>query len=290
MAHFGMLPEHKQILKKNRLYLLEAMNPEPVLQRLYQQNMMSQVVLESIQALPTRYEKNAALVTYIPKRGPNVFQLFCRALTASGQNYIRNKIQPEGVTWSIGLSTVLKYDGETLHLQKGNRSISITHSEWNNFIRYISKILENLDPCKDSKFRLSDENLYVTISKHQAHKYVGFHRGASEDGSGVTMDMDEWGEFLECVAERVIEELNESHPNFHDLEIRDLIRLCYIYILEKNIIARAHNNCHGCQQDSPGQRDHMESGCLSEWEDLVYQYYPEAVAAFSRPLFAEVCR
>ena len=116
---------------------------------------------------------------------------------------------------------------KTLHLQKGNRSISITHSEWNNFIRYISKILENLDPCKDSKFRLSDENLYVTISKHQAHKYVGFHRGAIGDGSGVTMDMDEWGEFLECVAERVIEELNESHPNFHDLEIRDIRCWCH---------------------------------------------------------------
>ena len=54
---------------------------------------------------------------------------------------------------------------------------------------------------------------------------------------------------------------------------------------EKNIIARAHNNCHGCQQDSPGQRDHMEFGCLCEWEDLVYQYYPESVAAFSRRLF-----
>ena len=118
MAHFGMLPEHKQILKKNRLYLLEGMNPEPVLQRLYQQNMMSQVVLESIQALPTRYEKNAALVTYIPKCGPNIFQLFCRALSASGQNYIRNKIQPEGVTWCVDLRTVFKYDGKTLSLHK----------------------------------------------------------------------------------------------------------------------------------------------------------------------------
>ena len=278
------------MLKKSRLFLLEGMNPEPLIQRLYQQNMMSQITLESIQALPTRYEKKAALVTYLPKHGPKVFQLFCRALSASGQNYIRNKIQPEGVTWSIGLSTVLKYDGETLHLQKGNRSISITHSEWNNLIRYIPKILENLHPCKDSKFRLSDENLYVTNSKHQAHKYVGFHRGTSGDGSGVTMDMDEWGDFLECVSESVIEELNESHPNFYDLEIRDLIRLCSIYILERDIIARSHYNCHGCQQEAPGQRDHMESGCLSEWEDLVHQYYPEAVMAFSRPLFAEICR
>ena len=93
------------------------------------------------------------------------------------------------MTWSIGLSTLLKYDGETLYLQKGSRSISITHGEWNNLIRYIPKILENLDPCKDSKFRLSDENLYVTTGKHQAHKYAGFHRG--EDGSGVIMNMDE---------------------------------------------------------------------------------------------------
>ena len=62
MAHFGMLQEHKDMLRKNRLCLLERMNPEPVVQRLYQQNMMSQIVLESIQALPTGYEKNAALV------------------------------------------------------------------------------------------------------------------------------------------------------------------------------------------------------------------------------------
>ena len=50
----------------------------------------------------------------------------------------------------------------------------------------------------------------MTTSKHQAHKYVGFHRGG--DVSGVTMDMDEWGDFLECVAESVMDELNESHP------------------------------------------------------------------------------
>ena len=54
MAHFGMLQEHKDMLRKNRLCLLERMNPEPVVQRLYQQNMMPQIILESIQALPTR--------------------------------------------------------------------------------------------------------------------------------------------------------------------------------------------------------------------------------------------
>ena len=76
MAHFGMLQEHKDMLNKNRLCLLEGMNPEPVVQRLYQQNMMSQIILETFQALPTRYEKNAALVNYLPKRGPKSFNSF----------------------------------------------------------------------------------------------------------------------------------------------------------------------------------------------------------------------
>ena len=142
MAHFGMLPEHKQILKKNRLYLLEGMNPEPVLQRLYQQNMMSQVVLESIQALPTRYEKNAALVTYIQKCGPNVFQLFCRALSASGQYPLRQRIQPEGVKWCVDLRTVITYDGKMLSLHKGTRSVPITLNQWSNLMQYIPEIQE----------------------------------------------------------------------------------------------------------------------------------------------------
>ena len=211
MAQFGMSQEHKDVLRrKNRVFLLEELDPEPIIQRLFQINMNSKTALEDIQALPTNYRKGVALLQQLPKHGPCAFAYFCRALSASGQNHMRNKIQ-ESVMWCIGFITLLNYDGETLHLQKGicRRSISITHSEWNNLILYIPKILENLDPCKDSKFCLSDENLYVTTSKHQAHKYVGFHRGG--DGSGVTMDMDEWGDFLKCVA-FVIDELNESHP------------------------------------------------------------------------------
>ena len=223
MAQFGMSQEHKDVLRrKNRVFLLEELDPEPIIQRLFQINMNSKTALKDIQALPTNYRKGVALLQQLPKHGPCAFAYFCRALSASGQNHMRNKIQ-ESVMWCIGFITLLNYDGETLHLQKGicRRSISITHSEWNNLILYIPKILENLDPCKDSKFCLSDENLYVTITS-----------------------------------------------DFNDLEIKDLIHLCYIYILERDIIARAHYNCYGCQQEALGQRDHMENGCLADWEDF----------------------
>ena len=118
------------------------MNPEPVLQRLYQQNIMSQVVLEIIQALPTRLENTASLVSYLPKRGPNIFQLFCKALSASGQYPLRQRIQPEGVKWYVDLRTVITYDGKTLSLHKGTRSVPITLNQWSNLMQYIP---ENLD-------------------------------------------------------------------------------------------------------------------------------------------------
>ena len=129
MAQFWMAQEHKDLLRKNRVFLLEELDPKPIIKRLFQINMISKTALEDIQALHTNYRKSVALLEQLPKRGPCAFAYFCRALSASGQNHIRNKIQTEGVTWCIGLSTVLNYDGETLHLQKGRRSISITHSD-----------------------------------------------------------------------------------------------------------------------------------------------------------------
>ena len=73
------------------------------MQRLYQQNMISQITMESIKAFSTRYEKNVALMDYLPKCGPTAFQLFCRALSASHQNHIRRQIQPEGLKMCVGL-------------------------------------------------------------------------------------------------------------------------------------------------------------------------------------------
>ena len=289
MAHFGMLQEHKDMLRKNRLCLLERMNPEPVVQRLYRQNMMSQIVLESIQALPTRYEKNAALVNYLPKRGPKVFQLFCRASSISGQYPLRQKIQPEGVKWCVDLRTVITYDGKTLSLHKGTRSVPITLNQWNKLMQCIPEIQGNLEGSKNIKLHLEGD-LYVITSDIQGLMYVGFHKFVGQEIiQGFNLTMDEWTEFL-TVMESITEEVNESQPNTLHYTLHKLIHLSYIYILEREIIARAHYNCFGCEQGAPGQRDHMESGCLSVYEDLVHQYYPEAVMAFSRPLFAEVCR
>ena len=132
--------------------------------------------------------------------------------------------------------------------------------------------------CKNIKLHLEGD-LYVITSDTQGLMYVGFHKFVGQEIiQGFNLTMDEWTEFL-TVMESTTEEVNESQPNTLHYTLHELIHLSYIYILEREIIARAHYNCFGCEQEAPGQQDHMESGCISE--DLVHQYYPEAVMAFS---------
>ncbi len=51
-----------------------------------------------------------------------------------------------------------------------------------------------------------------------------------------------------------------------------LMLMVYRYLLERNIDQLQTVNCHGCQFNQPGQRDHMVNGCLMEWGEAVEMY------------------
>ena len=46
--------------------------------------------------------------------------------------------------------------------------------------------------------------------------------------------------------------------------------------------------CYGCQEDCPGQRDHMAVGCLTDWSELVQNYLPIALERVSTEQVREV--
>ena len=74
------------------------------------------------------------------------------------------------------------------------------------------------------------------------------------------------------------------------MDILEIKEACYMYLLEKNIIRLRDGNCYGCQNNRPGQNDHMQGGCLCEWEETVYQYLTDAVNGFNVLLYADVVR
>ena len=290
MSQFGMLQQHKDALRRNRVLFIQEMNVEPVLQRLRQFNVISQNNLESLQAPPTRDEKNEHLLDMLPKRGPKAFQAFCRALSSTGQQHLRNTIQPEGVNWSISLRSVLTYNGQTLALHKVNRFICIPYTGWKKLLQHVPEIQVHLDKQSEVKLLLHGD-LYVITSRFQDHMYVGLHQFAGAQiirGSGFNITMDEWTDIL-TVMDSVSEEVEQSQPQ-DQFSTHELIHMCYMYILERDILGRAQMECFGCQHDSPGQRDHMDGGCLAEWQEKVERFLPESLLNMSRPLFAEVCR
>lgn len=61
---------------------------------------------------------------------------------------------------------------------------------------------------------------------------------------------------------------------------------CLIFYLKAHLIhgkvqKLAAQNCYGCKNDRPGQKDHMEAGCLSEISEQVSAYYEEADRAMN---------
>ena len=290
MSQFGMLQEHKDALRRNRVLFIQDMNPDALLQHLRQFNVISQNNLESLQVLPDRRQRNQNLLDLLPKRGPKAFQAFCRALSSTGQQHLRNVIQPEGVHWCVSLRTVITNDGQNLTVHKGNRCISIPVTGWKKLLEHVPVIQMHLDKQSDVKLHVHGD-LYVITSHFQDHMYVGLHQFAGEQiirGSGFNITMEEWTDIL-TVMDAVSEEVEQSQPQ-EQINTNELINICYMYILERDILGRAQNKCFGCEQDSPGQRDHMDGGCLAEWQEKVERYLPESLMSVSRPLFAEVCR
>ena len=115
-------------------------------------------------------------------------------------------------------------------------------------MQYIPEIQGNLEGRKNIKLHLEGD-LYVITSDTQGLMYVGFHKFVGQEIiQGFNLTMDEWTEFL-TVMESTTEEVNESQPNTLHYTLHELIHLSYIYILEREIIVRAHYNCFGCEQE-----------------------------------------
>ena len=71
-------------------------------------------------------------------------------------------------------------------------------------------------------------------------------------------------------------------------EDEDLIKWILLYFYRDAITNCTKEHCYGCEADRPGQRDHMEGGCLTDWIGAVDKYFPEVNDKVSRLEVTEV--
>lgn len=84
-----MEKKHRDLLRKNRLALIQDLEATQLLNFLLQEGGLTESDVEIIKAQPTRTAKAEKLLDTLPRRGPKSFDVFYRALsTTDGQSHL----------------------------------------------------------------------------------------------------------------------------------------------------------------------------------------------------------
>ena len=229
-----MQEAHRDAIRHNRLRLIREMSPLPVIQRLTQLNILTDIQCESIMAKPTAHEKNAAILDIVPRKGPKAFQKFCQALSASGGHHLRLLIEPQPPTWELSERTKLVLTVDGIRMQRGNRYVNIPFVSWVRLMEVIPEVQEvvNAWAKEEVKFPLQGGQC-VVVSNFRENMYVGIHQVDQDTlvkGSGLNFNMEEMTVFLQ-VMDSINEELMCSKPQEPTPDTYQLIDVVYRSVL-----------------------------------------------------------
>ncbi|XP_062895700.1 caspase-2-like [Mobula hypostoma] len=84
----GMQREHREALRSSHLLLAKQLVPGEVCQHLLAQRVLTEEMLELIEAKSGPFSRNVELLRLLPKRGPSAFDAFCQALRDTEQGHL----------------------------------------------------------------------------------------------------------------------------------------------------------------------------------------------------------
>lgn len=86
---------HKNLLRRNRLALVQDLEAIRLLNYLFQEEIFSENDLDSVKVERTRTSQAEMLLDILPRRGPKAFDAFCRALEdTDGQDHLVGLLKP----------------------------------------------------------------------------------------------------------------------------------------------------------------------------------------------------
>lgn len=158
--------KHRDLLRKNRLLLVEDLEATQLSNFLYQEGGISENDMQTIKAKPTRQAQAEKLLDILPRRGPKVFDVFCRALEQTdGQGHLLDMLKTNGSPASGAVSS---------SVQDGNRSsISLERSDGTRQIDSEQVAMKSntstSSQVKENALRGSDDDDLVYSMKCEPH-------------------------------------------------------------------------------------------------------------------------
>ena len=94
--------KHRELLRKNRLKLVQDLDATQLLNYLFQENCLSESDVDNIKVQTTPRAKAEKLLDILPRRGPQSFDVFCRALAnTDGQSHLVDLLKTSESTASV---------------------------------------------------------------------------------------------------------------------------------------------------------------------------------------------
>uniref|UniRef100_H3A019 Caspase 2 n=1 Tax=Latimeria chalumnae TaxID=7897 RepID=H3A019_LATCH len=103
----GMLKNHQESLKRNRVTLAKQLVMGELLQHLLVEDIVTEEMMEMIQEKTGNFKQNVELLNLLPKRGPDAFNSFCRALQETKQGHLEMLLRSSNPTQETFVSKVL---------------------------------------------------------------------------------------------------------------------------------------------------------------------------------------
>ncbi|CAH3038790.1 unnamed protein product [Porites lobata] len=142
--------KHRDLLRKNRISLVQDLEATQLLSYLYQEDILSENDRDSIKAEKTRGAKAEKLLDILPRRGKKAFDVFCQALaTTDGQGHLVDLLKPNESISSGNVSSTTA--GNAVEVNDGVANTS-HHVAVKSNVETSSQVKKNVLPDTDEDF------------------------------------------------------------------------------------------------------------------------------------------
>ena len=100
-----MQKEDRDSLRRNFVRLVREIPVDPVVDRLFQDKILTDEQREEILSKNNSYSKARDLIATLQRRGPHAFDRFCSALVAEGKGNLANLLRNSNEGTSVGVQS-----------------------------------------------------------------------------------------------------------------------------------------------------------------------------------------
>lgn len=162
----GMQKCHQEALKKNRVSLAKQLVLKELMEHLIEKDVITEEMMEMIQAKPGSFSQNIELLNLLPKRGPKAFSAFCEALQETKQQHLEELLLSTISSHSNEIAKLSHDYEESLSFPVSESGISPKKRRWNH--ESMEHSLDDGDgphypqvkPCTPEFYRAHDDQAY----------------------------------------------------------------------------------------------------------------------------------